>query len=483
MIACVDVPALPLQLLRRTHPEGESKPLAVVEEDHPQARILWLDEVAARHGVRTGMRYAAALQLCRDLRAAPIPRATIDEAEAELVRMLQTFSPRVERDAERTGVFWLDPSGLGSLFGPLERWAEAIHRALTAQRLNGAVVVGFARLPTWAIARTRKGAFILESPREEARLAGRTPLALLEIPPEIRDALALLGITTLRGFLALPRGDVGVRFGPRAGELSALFADAMRPPMQPALADEPVLVEAELDPPDDDLGRLLFCIKGGLHALMSELSQRSLALRALLLTLALERAAPISERIEPARATRDALAVLELVRLRLSSIVLPARVERLVLEAEAARLDGTQLALFAGRRHDPEAAARGIARLRASFGEGAVTRAALRDSWIPEEAFSWEPADDVDVPRGVREPSEGMLVRRVLLQPSELPTDKDGRPRTTPPIEAMTGPYRLQGGFWRGELARDYFYAERKDGALLWIYRDRRRWFLQGFLD
>jgi protein ImuB len=331
---------------------------------------------------------------------------------------------------------------------------------------------------------------------------------------------------------------VSVRFGPEARALHALFADALRPPMQAARPEEPILVEAELEAPDDDLTRLLFCIKGGLHALMSELARRSLALSALEVRLELEAAprpitaeharaidlaiarrghshpasgrrgasaeapsgvasgssplatesgdrAVVVERIEPACATRDALSVLELVRLRFASVSLPARVERIVLEAEAGRLDGTQLSLFAGRRHDPEAASRGIARLRAAFGEGAVTRPVLRDAWLPEAAFAWEPTDRVGVPSSLATSSDGHLVRRVLPAPIELPSGSDGRPRTSPPIEAMTGPYRLQGGFWIGEHARDYFYAERTDGALLWLYRDRHRgrWFLHGHLD
>lgn len=480
-VACVDIPALPLQLLRRLHPDAGA--LAVVEDDHPQARVLSIDEAAGRRGVRAGMRYAAARDLCPDLRAAPIPSETIDAARTELVAALTDLTPRVEPDAERAGVLWLDPSGLGSLFGPLERWASGVHEAVRARELRCAVVVGFARLPAWAIARMRRDAFVVESPAEEARLAGRAPLASLEIPLEIATALALLGVTTLEGFLALPRGEVGVRFGPHARELHALFADALRPPMHAVLAEEPVRIEAELETPDDDLGRLLFCIKGGLHALMSELARRALALRSLSVTLELERHEPITERVEPARATRDARSVLELARLRLSSLVLPARVERLVLEAEPARLDGAQLALFAGRRHDPEAAARGIARLRASFGDDAVTRGALVDAWVPEQAFRWEPTEDVAVPRMLAPPEDGLLVRRLLPEPLELPIDRDGRPRTSPPIASMSGPYRLQGGFWNGEIARDYFYAERADGSLLWIYRDRRRWFLQGTVD
>jgi protein ImuB len=484
-VACVDVPALPLQLLERARPSWRGAPLAVIEEDHPQALLLWIDAAAAQKGVRIGMRYAAALQLCRDLRAAPVRPAMIEEAVQELVTLCMGFSPKVEPDEAREGVFWLDPTGLGTLFGPLERWAGEVHAALSARALRGAVVVGFARLPTWAVARMRAGPFVLESPAEEEQLAAQAPLALVEVPPELRDALVALGITTLGGFLKLPRGDVGQRFGPEARTLHALFADALRPPMQAVPPPAPVRVEAELEAPDDDLGRLLFFVKGGLHALMSELARRALALSAVEVRLELERAPPVVERVEPARATRDAVSVLELLRLRLGRVALASRVERIVLEATPSRPIGTQLSLFAGRRRDPDAAARGIARLRASFGAEAVTRAALIDAWRPERAFAWEPTDGVDEPRVKAPGGAGLLVRRLLPEPLALPSGPDGRPRTDPPLEALTGPYRLQGGFWAEEWARDYFYGERRDGALLWLFRDRAsgRWYLHGKLD
>jgi protein ImuB len=486
-VACVDVPAFPLQLLRRAHPHwSRGAPIAVVEEDHPQARILWIDGAAAREGVRIGMRYNVALTLSRGLRAAPIPEPMLRGAREEIFSALHDLTPKVEPDRDKPGVFWLDPSGLGSLFGPLERWAEdvyaAVHRGLG---LACAVIVGFARFPSWAVARTKRGPFVLESHEEEAQLAGRAPLALLEIEPELRDALAALGITTLEGFLALPRGEVGVRFGPDARTLHALFADAMRPPMQALEEPEPLFVEAELETPDDDLGRLLFCIKGALHALTAELSRRALALSALTIRLEIERIKePAIERIEPARATRDALALLELVRLRLSAASLRGRVERIVLEAEPSRQDGAQLSLFAGRRTDPDAAARGIARLRASFGDDAVTRAVLRDAWLPEASFVWEPVSSIDPPRSPPQAQDGVLVRRLLAPPEPLAQGGDGRPRTHPPITQMSGPYRLQGGFWDHEHARDYFYAEREDGALLWVFRDRKidAWFLHGLV-
>lgn len=484
-VACLDVPALPLQLLSRMHPEWADAPLAVVEEDHPQARILWVDRRAARKRVRIGMRYASALQLTRELRAAPVPAEALAAARAEVLEALQARTPRVEPDPSRAGVYWLDPAGMGNLFGPLERWAANVHDALTVLGFDGAVVVGFGRLPSWAIARMRRGPFVLESPAEEARLAARVPLTRLEVPPELRDALLALGITDLGGFLALPRGDVGTRFGSEARALHARFADALRDPMQPAPFVEPIVMDAELDPPDDDQHRLLFCVKGALHALLHELARRSLALGALTITFELERADPHVERIEPARATRDGLSVLELVRLRLSSLSLASPVERLVLTAEPASLDGTQLALFGGRRRDPEAAARAIARLRAAFGDESVTKARLTDGWLPENGWAWEPIAHIDEPRPRAEPARGVLVRRVRPTPEPLPRGADGRPQTRPGLTALTGPYRLQGGWWVREAARDYYFGEREDGALLWLFFDRRRerWFLHGQVD
>lgn len=483
-IACVDVPALPLQLLARAHPEWADAPLAVVEADDPQARILFVDAEAAAHRVRVGMRYATALQVSRHLRAAPVPEDRLERARRELLVALQARTPRVEPDATLPGVYWLDPRGMRSLFGPLEAWADHVHGALTALELVGAVVVGFGRLPAWAIARGTRGARVLASAAEEAELAGRTPLARLEIDPDLTEALAALGITRLEGLLRLPRGEVGLRFGPEARELHARLADAFRPPMQPAGFEEPIRIEAELDPPDDDATRLLFCIKGAAHALMGELRARALALRALELRFVLERAPARIERIEPARASRDEGALIELVRLRLGRLSFDARVERVELTAEPARLDGAQLALFAGRRRDPGAASRGIARLRAAFGDDAVTRARLRDAWLPENTFAFEPTADVAAP-DPSPPDEGVLVRRLLPCPVRLDVDRDGRPRTQPPLRRLTGPYRLQGGWWVREAARDYFFGEREDGALLWLFRDRARggWFVHGQVD
>ena len=83
-IACVDLPAFPLQLLLRQHEEWRGQPAAVVAEDNPQAPLLWVSESARRVGIRTGMRYATALACDRNLQAAPVGAGRIARATEAL---------------------------------------------------------------------------------------------------------------------------------------------------------------------------------------------------------------------------------------------------------------------------------------------------------------------------------------------------------------------------------------------------------------
>ena len=99
-LACVDLPAFPLQLVLRRHPEWAAYPAAVVAEDKPQGLILWVNEKARQFGVLPGLRYAAALSLATDLRAGEVTPAEIQKAIGVLTHRLMRFTPEVEPAAE-----------------------------------------------------------------------------------------------------------------------------------------------------------------------------------------------------------------------------------------------------------------------------------------------------------------------------------------------------------------------------------------------
>jgi protein ImuB len=412
---------------------------------------------------------------------------------SELADALSTFSPRVETEPLFEGAFLVDPTGLEGLYGGLVPWARAVHEYLTGRGLRASVVVGFSRYHALAIARRSRGARVIPSAAAEQAEAGRVSLRELGAPARLCADLAKLGVRSVAELEALPAGELADRFGAEAARLHGLFASGPQLPMQPRAIEEPVEATFEVEPPDDDVNRLLFAIKGGLHDLLRSLSRRGEQLAALRLTLELESAPAHEERLEPAAPTSDALVMLELVRLRLSNARLAAPVERVRLQADSLRVRAEQLATVTERpRRDLGAARRALARVRAAYGADSVNVARLRDAHLPEARFRWEPAADVNPARSRRRATQSPLVRRVLAKPRPLSPKESGDPERGPRLDPaegavshLYGPYRVSGGWWVRAVERDYYYAETDAGSVLWVFfdRPRQRWFLHGYVD
>ncbi len=500
-LACVDVPALPLQLLLRAHPEWGPQPVALVQDERPQSQVLRCNRPARAAGVRPGMRAGTARSLAPALRTGSIEAPALLAASAELLAALRKFSARVEPqadldrpDPEQLGVFWLDASGLLSLFESLDSWAAQLRAALGAASLQSGVAVGYTRFGTYAVARALMGsrAWVFSSIEAEQRAVARVPLASTGLPPGTLAPLEQLGITRLGPFLRLPAGGVLRRFGAEAHRLRKLAAGEGAPPLQPAPHQEPSICLVELDDAETDRTRLAFHAKQLLDSLLDALAARHQAARELKLSLSCKRAPDKIELLRPAEPTLDAAQLLGLLRLRLESLELPAGASRLSLEADAVPATQEQLELHAQKpKRDLAAAARAFARLRASFGEQAVSRARLEQGHLPEARFSWEPLASLN-PAQPAMSSPFQLVRRLRAKPELLPPrdprEPDGwliRGLSEGRVERLTGPHRISGGWWVNELERDYYFAETSLGECLWIYFDRRRrsWYLQGTVN
>ena len=59
-VACVDVPALALQLVLRAHPEWASDPVVIVTDDRPRAPIVWANRAARAVRIHRGMCFSEA---------------------------------------------------------------------------------------------------------------------------------------------------------------------------------------------------------------------------------------------------------------------------------------------------------------------------------------------------------------------------------------------------------------------------------------
>jgi protein ImuB len=171
------------------------------------------------------------------------------------------------------------------------------------------------------------------------------------------------------------------------------------------------------------------------------------------------------------------------------------RVEYATTTVEHVRVHARQLGLSLEQtdkpRRDLEAAARAIARLRASFGVQAVTRARLRDAHLPKASFEFAPTHEVSAPQPRAVADQLPLVRRMFAAPQALPEIPKHEPEAWlgdhGAVRQMFGPHRVAGGWWspRGARERDYHFVETSQGELLWMYYDRgkRRWYLHGAVE
>lgn len=453
--ACVDVPALPLQLLLRRHPEWRERPAAVTSGDaagrssKSGARdpIVWVNRQAVRQGVRPGMTPAAAAAVCPDLRIGRILPAEIEAATSELAERLYRWSPVVESATAlrpslagfgAVGSFWLRASGLSTLFGPLPDWVESVRNDLAALGFRSSVAVGFSRFGAFAAARARFGARIFEDPAEEREAAGQAPLVRFGLSDRTLSGLEQLGIRRLRDLLRLSGEGLGDRYGEEArqlhrlasGEIEVLASCVFRP-------DPPLERRALFDPPETESERLLFSVKRLLDDILDELRREGLAVLDLSYEMRREDGRVTAASVLPTAPSLDGLRLLSLLRLRLEADSRAARsapesiatesiatesidvsvgeaaeepsgVTAFVLRARAGLAASEPQNLFAfgdpnpnrptdpddrgnAVRRDRKQGAEALASIRAEFGEGSLVRIESREAHLPRARFRCEP--------------------------------------------------------------------------------------------
>ena len=207
--------------------------------------------------------------------------------------------------------------------------------------------------------------------------------------------------------------------------------------------------------------------------------------------------------------TRECERMLTVVRERLALTRLPAPVHTLRLSCDAILPSGdTALTLIPSVHSTEEQLGRLLERLQARLGTHQVQRIHLAADHRPEaacqitplsqgaaatmaravgsRAAAGGPADSGHTPLAARTPRPLWLLQR----PQAL-LERHQQPWRNGPLRLISGPERIEGGWWDQQLIqRDYFIAEDDQAQWLWIYRTRGqnggaaeqtgRWFLQG---
>jgi len=491
--ACVSLAAFPLQIMARDKPEWRDTPSVVVSEDKPQGKVLWANAKARHSGVVSGQSYALALSLSAGLRACVVSQDATEAAMRELQALLWQFSPAVEASDEAGG-FWLDASGLESMFASLTTWSRGLRERVAGLGFQACVVVGFSRFGTYALARAGQRSLVLRSASEEQRYVACMPLASLDIEPTFRDVLDKLGVHTVEQLLSLPESGLLLRFGPTVARLRALASGSFAP-LSAQTPTAPIIECTSFDTAESDSTRLLFGVKRLLTSALARLVRRKQALLGLQLRFKLDRCQDPHEPppLRPAVPTLDERQVIDLVRLQIESMTWRAGVIEVAIEVTGTPAQPEQLRVFAEHpRRDSAAGLRAIARLRAELGADSVVRAVLRNGHLPEASYAWEPIEALfpSVVSSTQVNSKSQLgldlpplIRRIFQRPHvvsapERSADAKGWSiynQAYGPVTHVAGPFALNGGWWLQEVQRDYQYVLTRSGALFWVYLDKRR--------
>jgi protein ImuB len=495
-MACVNLPALPLQILLRIHPDWRGQPAAVVDRDKPQGVIQWVNERARASRILPGMRYAAGLALAHELRAGVVTDAMIADEVTRMTRRLARYSPQIEPSDRESGIFWVNASGLNRLYPSLGKWADCIQSDLWQAGFRSVVAVGFSKYGTYAASVSRGNGknIVFESQEQEQVNLKSVPIDRLGIERKLRDALLKLGVRTSGGFLDLPAESVRKRFGAAAHDLHRRAGNREWTPLKPAPLPEPIARKTVLDYAETNHERLLNLAEPLLDSMLKALAERREALAALRLSLMLDDKTKSrrDETFSPAAPTLDVGQLLGLLRLRLESICLSAGVIELRMRGRGVLASQRQLELFREKpKRDLAAVHQAFAQIRAELGNDAVMRARLNEGHLPEAQFALESMKELLRARPT-EVKQRPLTRRIFLPPIGLPSrarhEPDGWLLTDlvdGPVEETLGPHIVSGGWWTRETTRAYYYARTRSGRWLWVYNDlkRRRWCLHGEVE
>jgi protein ImuB len=334
------------------------------------------------------------------------------------------------------------------------------------------------------------------------------PLSALPIDDETTCWFVRVGVVTIGDLTRLARNQVAARLGKRAAEIMMLAHGQDPTPLRAYEPSATLCEEASWDEGIEQQSALLFVAKRLTEQLSVRLQGRGQALRALVLSIQLDRAIArlrgvkevLQTRLEfPAPIDRSE-DLLRTIRARLESIDLNAPAIGMRLEAalivQAARV---QLDLSRDVTASPNALPVLLAELAAEIGAEHFGTLSLVDTYRPEARGRLCPVLTTTghPPPAGTEPGWGASVTRVLPCPLSL-----GRGRAAvghiitcgslPPLEVrnVTFDARLDGIEWwtSTPLHRDYLQAWLQcgsTGATAWIYQDRKTHELKlhGWLD
>jgi protein ImuB len=513
-IGCLLVPSFAAVAAVRAEPALAGRPLAILDETRPGRLVIEASPEARALGVLPGMTEAAAQArpgevICRE--RVPAQEAAAQEA---LLEVALAHSPRVEEAA--AGEVYLDAVGLAALFGDEPALARRLAAGTRAVGLPARIGLAGSRVAARLAARRASGLECVPPGTDTVYLRA-APVGLLGLPLEMARRLARWGIRTLGELAALPGPDLFERLGSEGARLQALARGEDPRPLVPWRPPRRFEETRELDWALDNLEPLFGLFEECADRVCARLEAEALAADRFewscrLATPAHAPSHTVDGAFVPPVPTREAGAVMAVLRATLAAAPPPAAVTALTLRAQPVCVPASQEPLDGEGRPSPRALAETVARVIALVGAGNLGVPVLLDSHRPE-AIRLDPLQAAPSPcplpptggegkcpsplplggegKGEGGGDRGVLALRRCRPP--LPAQVrliGGRPvhlraeGLAGHIVASAGPWRTSGEWWlESRWVSDEWDVELADGTLGRLAHDGSAWVLEGIYD
>ncbi|WP_242164710.1 DNA polymerase Y family protein [Lysobacter sp. M15] len=467
--ACVLLPQLALDAVLRRRPDPDA-PLALVGGPAQLRTLHAVNTAAAGAGLRAGMRLTAAHALLPEVALVEHDR----QADTRWQRFLAAWAYRHSSlvSAQWPGCIVLEVRASFRLLGPWPRIEARLREELDALGFCHRIALAPTPRAAQVFAGLRDG-LALPHPGAMADTLDRVPVRRAQLPGDSGERLQRMGIRDLRTLRALPRDAVRRRFGlPLLEHMDRLYGEA----------DDPLAFYA---PPDHfdarvELGyeveshtALLFPLRRLVGDLCTYLSVRDGGIQRFVLRLEHEEGHADVE-VGLLAPEREPAMLFELARSRLERVALAKPVVGMrLLARELPPFVPASRDLFEVRAQQQLPWPQLRERLRARLGDDAVYRIAPAGDPRPERAWRRIEGDGARIDAAPPRPP-----RPLWLLPRPLPL-RGAR------LRIVSGPERLESGWWDGEDARrDYYVLETTQGQRAWAFAppgEQGGWMLHGW--
>ncbi len=494
------IPELSLQIALRGQPDADALVISAGADNRPV--IYAANDAARQAGIKANMSVAAARALVEPLLV--IPRQPERERCAihNLACWAGQFTPAVSIHQDE-GLL-LDVAATLTMHQGLATLINKLRVGL--HTLGYRVCIGVAPTPmaAWVFAKARHHGYDVRMCRHIDTIATRVadlPVALLDWPHDSVSQLAGLGIIRFADCLALPADGFVKRFGKTClFDLQRVIGSRPDPRLSFVPPDS-YRAHTEFGFDINDATALLFPLKRLLTEMEGYLRGRGSGVSAYRVTLFHPSRLKTTIHIGMAKVERATDRLLSLAREHLHKTTLPDHVLAMSIEIDHTQpFQEISASWLPDPQHQPDSWYRLIDKLSARLGADNVYQLQTVDDHRPERslklvtaAAASSHAASLNTTRASSKNKTPMFAGALrptflLATPRKL-LSHEGRPTCHGAVDIISGPERIETGWWDGQPAsRDYFVGRNRHGETMWLYRNHQGnqaagadWYLQGY--